>query len=322
MYMELQLSYLLWLQNIRTITNNLLTPFFLSITTFGEHLILIITCAITYWCINKKLGTLLFLNCTISLMFNQLLKSIACIYRPWMLEPAIKPIAEALPYAGGYSFPSGHSALAVSCWGTIGLWNKDNKRLLIILILLCLSVAFSRNYLGVHTPQDVIIGLLSSLCILFILNYIFNQYIKEKHGYLLITASITLISLIIAVYCYLKSYPVDFDQAGQILISPDKSKWSGITKLGLVLGSCWGIYLENRFIKFDIKSYTSREKILKGIYGTLSLILILLTKPLWKQYCSPQTTEICLTLLISFYITFIYPYFYEKHLEKQKNTPA
>lgn len=316
MFLELQLKYLLWLQNLRIATNDILTPLFLYITSFGEYFIIITASSIIYWCINKKLGTLIILNSSAALIFNHLLKNTACIYRPWMLDNKITPVPQALPLAGGYSFPSGHSTLAVSCWGCIGFWYRNLKKILIPSIILFLSIAFSRNYLGVHTLQDVIIGLLTATVILIVFHKLLNWCEKEKNRDLILTLIISIIGILITAYTYFKEYPIDYDTLGNILISPEKSKWSGFSKLGLVLGSFWGWYLEQRFVKFHIDKEKITTKIIRALIGMTLLILLISTKSLWKEYLNQGWNGLLLSLSVSLYITFIYPLLYYKVIKK------
>ena len=78
---------------------------------------------------------------------------------------------KVIPYlfhgAGWYSYPSGHSTIAPIVFGLAAvLWSAPwkSKRLrhafMVAASLLALTIAFSRVYIGVHYPSDVIGGLL------------------------------------------------------------------------------------------------------------------------------------------------------------------
>ena len=104
------------------------------------------------------------------MVINPLIKLTACVYRPWIRDSRIIPAGDAIRTATGYSFPSGHTTTVGPLAGgmAVNLWEDKRSRAfsIVFLIYLCLT-AFSRNYLGVHTPQDVCVGLIISSLVLF-----------------------------------------------------------------------------------------------------------------------------------------------------------
>ena len=75
-----------------------------------------------------------------------------------------RPVVLQLTHAGGYSFPSGHTAAAAACWAAIALvvarkWPRSGRRMAAVVVLvITLVVASSRVLLGVHWLSDVIAG--------------------------------------------------------------------------------------------------------------------------------------------------------------------
>ena len=51
-----------------------------------------------------------------------------------------------------------------------------DKKYGIIAIILASLIAFSRLYVGVHYPTDVLVGILSGTCIAFFVIYMFKRY--------------------------------------------------------------------------------------------------------------------------------------------------
>lgn len=72
---------------------------------------------------------------------------------------------------GGDSFPSGHAALTMALATTVYL---RHKKLGVLLYAFALMVAFSRLYVGVHYPLDVLVGMLIGLLVPTVFYRIFN----------------------------------------------------------------------------------------------------------------------------------------------------
>ena len=314
MYLNNQINFLLFLQNFRLATHDFFTPFFSFVTSLGEYLIPFTLCAILYWNINKKLGTLIILSSSVTMMLCTLLKNMVCIYRPWILDQNITPVKSALRLAGGYSFPSGHSALAVSCWGSIALSHLRNKKILWTMVFICLFVAFSRLYLGVHTPQDVIIGLIvGTLCILGVYKMMLFTESNPKSDFLIISI-ISAVSIAILIYTYLKAYPLDYNLNGEILVDPKRNKVEAFPKLGFLLGTLWGYYIERHFINFDPHKGSTKARIIRTIIGILILIIIsVYAAHFWHSFCNHPIANFCNMLTIGLYVTCIYPWCIKKH---------
>ncbi len=104
-------------------------------------------------------------SCLITLLIYKILKSVVQRPRPnemfWL-------VAES-----GYSFPSGHSMNGMFCYGMmiyVLLRNCKDDRIRIaaaaVLAALIPLIAFSRVYVGVHHPTDVMAGLSAGLALL------------------------------------------------------------------------------------------------------------------------------------------------------------
>lgn len=150
--MDIQL--LLWLQNLRT-------PFgdglMLAITCLGEQTALLIAVCALYWCADKHSALYMAFNFMLGACVNQCLKLCFRVERPWIRDARVQPVKAALEAATGYSFPSGHTAAATAFFGSLAHLRRDGTRILCWVAVLL--VGFSRLYLGVHTPQDVLVSL-------------------------------------------------------------------------------------------------------------------------------------------------------------------
>ena len=155
----MDMEYLLLLQNFREGTNNALTPLMMQISEFVIGIVPLLVVAMVYWVFSKKAGAWILLNVSGTYWLNGILKLTACVYRPWIRDSRVIPAEAAFASATGYSFPSGHSTFATAYYGcgAVCCWKQRKTRALsVVMVLLLAATMFSRNYLGVHTPQDVL----------------------------------------------------------------------------------------------------------------------------------------------------------------------
>ena len=174
-----------------------------------------------------------------------------CVYRPWIRDPNIIPPESAKLNATGYSFPSGHSSSASAYLGALAWQNRKQSFAFYGLIALILLVGFSRNYLGVHTPQDVVIGfacgVLSIVLAWSVLKW--EQGGKNRDIGILI-ASVIVIALYLT-YITCKSYPLDYDAEGKLLVDPQKMMLDSWASAGFYLGIVLSWFLEKRTLRFQ-----------------------------------------------------------------------
>lgn len=309
-----QIDYLLCLQNFRETTNHIFDDFFLTITTFGEVTIPVLFICILYWCINKKAGIYILFNYLFGFISNLFLKMSACIYRPWILDCNIQPLDKAIPEATGYSFPSGHTAGATSIWGGTAIYFWKQKWIRYACLSIVFLVMFSRNYVGVHTPQDVLVSFFIGIILLLFSKKLFEWEAKDKNRDLVIANSITILTILLLLYINFKTYPMDFID-GKLLFDPTPAKLKAYGYLGFVLGVFYGWIIEKRFINFSPDYGNLTNKIIRFLIGGGILYIILLCgKSLFTHLFSYIPGIFINHLLIGLYITAIYPYFINKKI--------
>lgn len=141
------------------------------ITEFGDETIFMVLGMTILWCLHKAWGFRFMLIGLTGTALNQLLKAIFLIPRPWILDPEFTIVESARSGATGYSFPSGHTQSAVGCFGTLAVWLR--KRWVTVACVAAIAlVAFSRMYLGVHTPLDVGVSLLTGTATVLLMSFL------------------------------------------------------------------------------------------------------------------------------------------------------
>lgn len=146
-----------------------LDVFMPAVTVLGNSGIFWIILAVLFLCIPKyrKMGLGMGAALLLGLVFcNLILKPLCARIRPYdlmELNGSVIDLLIAAPH--DFSFPSGHTAASFEAATVMFLHNK--KLGVPALILACL-IAFSRLYLYVHYPTDVIFGLILGVALGFL----------------------------------------------------------------------------------------------------------------------------------------------------------
>jgi len=308
-----QIDFLLFLQNLRVSHFSMFDNFFLSVTIIGEFWLPLTICAIVYWCIDFKSGIYLFSLSSFNVYFAHLIKMIACVYRPWVLSDKIKPVQKAIALAAGYSFPSGHSSQASAILGGLAFLLRKKVLISILLILYVLLVGFSRMWLGVHTPQDVVVGFLIGFSLVFVTNFIINWAEKNKDRYLYLFSAVNLLIILALIYiCYFNTYPSDFVN-GELLVNTRHSIQTVVFCYGNISGLLSGLFLCRRFFPFNPKDVSIKRRLIRGIIGA-TIIIISFKFGVINLFCKECDFKIVyfFSFLEGFFVTAIYPLIFSK----------
>jgi len=124
-------------------------------------------------------------------------KHLIVSYRPlFFLSPdSFRLISAPFRY---YSFPSGHAMTVAAFGGTLCLFYR-NKLVWAVILLIALSICFSRIAMGIHWPTDVLVGIIGGWVIAW-LTYLLSQVVSFGSrpifqvllGVLMLGAAITL----------------------------------------------------------------------------------------------------------------------------------
>ena len=254
------MGFLYLLESIRF---PLLTELMLLITRLGEETAFLVAALIMFRCVDKNRGYYLMGVGFCGTIFNQFLKLLCKVPRPWVLDPSFNAVEEAIPAATGYSFPSGHSQSSVGVFGGLALTTKK-KVLRWIFIAIAVLVPFSRMYLGVHTPQDVLVGSLSALALVFLFRFLNDgKYLRPM---LFGMAALSVLYLIFA--------QVIIEPANMDAYNYSHGVQNAYTLMGAVFGMLVVYLVDEKWVHFEVKAIWWAQ-ILKLLGG---LVLVLTVK--------------------------------------------
>ena len=126
--------------------------FFRSFTFLGQPQFYVLMLPLLLWCADVRLGVRVGIFLLLSSQLNSVLKDLFHQPRPSDFDPSLQ-----LAWFEGYGLPSGHAQFVVVFWGAIAAWVR-RPWLWALMGLLAALVGFSRVYLGVHFPQDIVAG--------------------------------------------------------------------------------------------------------------------------------------------------------------------
>ena len=278
--MEFDIQYLLMLQDLRNATGGIFDELFNALSKIAVDIMVFLPYLIL-WGYDKDWGYRFVATDWAAELLNGLIKLTVCAYRPWIRSSLIEPAGDSKVAATGYSFPSGHTTKATAMYGTVAIWQYKKKRWLAILCLVILILtAFSRNFLGVHTPQDVAVGLISTVILVILIGWIGNKL----RGNTVLQDRMTIVGIIFVIiamiYILVKPYPMDYVD-GVLLVDPVKMMKDTFSGCGGFLGLLVGAYIDRHYTHYEIPKGATNLPLLTGI--GLGIIFS------WKQYLQGAT---------------------------------
>lgn len=255
------MDFLYFLEGLR---NPFLDALMSALTHLGGETVFLIAALVVFWCVDKKQGYYLLGVGFLGTLVNQFLKITCRIPRPWVRDPDFTIVEAAREEATGYSFPSGHSTSSVGTFGVIAVCAKK-QWVRAVSIALCVLIPFTRLYLGVHTPADVIVG--SGISLVFI-TLLRSVALREDGRYLPhMFAGMTVLAAAFVAYMELYPFPADVDPDN--LHSALKNSY---TLLGALLGMVVA-YTVDRRRDFPVEGvwYAQVIKVVVGLVLALAV---------------------------------------------------
>ncbi len=270
------MAFLRFLESIRTGFGDFL---FSTVTHIGEETFFLVFAILFFWCISKREGYFILMTGMIGNVINQFLKVVCRVPRPWLIDTDFKPVSSAIEEATGYSFPSGHTQNVAGTFGAIGSFSKK-RRVKIVSVVVIVLVAFSRMYLGVHTPMDVAVSLVIAGLLVLLLHGVFKN--DERFDKLM--DYVVLASVILAAAFTIFVFTVDPDtykQTASDYLNLLNARKNAATFLGCLAGLALAYPLDKYLIKFETEAkwYSQVIKLVLGL-GVVLVIKSLLKDPL------------------------------------------
>ena len=219
-----------------------------AVTQLGGEVIFIVAAVVVFWCVSKWEGYYLMTIAFCGTVLNQFLKLICRVPRPWVRDPNFTIVESARAEATGYSFPSGHTQNAIGLFGGMARWG-GRRWVRLGLTALALVIAFSRMYLGVHTPADVGVSLVLAAALVLGL-YPLMRRAQEKPRYMgYVLAAMLVVSGAFVVF--VEAYGFSADTDAENLASGIGNEWK---MLGDVAGMTLAWLLDRRYIHFETQA--------------------------------------------------------------------
>jgi undecaprenyl-diphosphatase len=301
-----------FLRLLEKIRNPFFDFIFSLVTKLGEETVFMAVAIIVFWCFSKKDGYYILSVGFIGTILNQLLKLCFRIPRPWVKDPSFTIVESARAEATGYSFPSGHTQSSVGTFGSLAYVFKQ-KWLRICAIVICVLVPFSRMYLGVHTPLDVIVSICVAVALIFLVKPIFDKGEENPKIMYIFFGVMLAIALAFLFFVLFFPFPADIDPHNY-----ESGLKNACTLLGATAGFMIAYPIERKYIKFEVEAkwYVQLIKIAVGL-GLVLAIKILL-KPLLLLFLPPMVERAIRYAVIVLFAALVWPLTF-KHLRKLEN---
>lgn len=270
------------IQALQAIHSPLLDQLFSRITDLGREEFYVLALPLVYWAVSKRYGWWLSAIVLLTNFVNVWVKEALQLPRPYQVDA---PVRVVYPESGtGPGFPSGHAQVSAAFWGTIARWS-GTRRVWALAVVLVFLISYSRLYLGVHWPLDVIGGLA-----LGILAVAAGAYVQRwAAGKTWATSTRLALSLL----------PL-------ALLALDRSP-EAYKMIGYLVGASLGVVLESERVRFYERQALARQVIKLAIGYAIFFGLRIVTKPIFPEAIAPQIVRYA---ILGLWMTFLAPWLF------------
>lgn len=173
---EMEISILDWIQSMRTPIGDAVIPIITKLGNVGIIWILLSVVLLINPKTRKSGAIVAAALCVEFVLCNGILKNLFRRIRPCDVNTAIQLLIKR---PKDFSFPSGHTAVSFAAVAAL-MFAGEKKKLWLPALVLAVFIAFSRLYLYVHYPTDILGGIVVGIFAGYAGNWIVNQLWKRK----------------------------------------------------------------------------------------------------------------------------------------------
>jgi membrane-associated phospholipid phosphatase len=260
-----------------------LAPVMKLFTFLGNEMFYLMIAPAILWCIDSTLGMRLGLFLMINGTINAVLKIALHDPRPYWFSNKVTAAAST---ENSFGAPSGHAQNAVVVWGTLA-YRIKTRWAWIIAGFIIFMIGISRIFLAMHFPQDVLLGWLFGILVLWlmvrlekpVLNW-FKKYSPPAQVVFVFLFSMAMILLVLLSKLTLGSWTLPATWVNNALISfPNEPPITPLsinnilaapaTFFGLAAGWIW-ITLQGGFTVQDVWW----KLLLRYFFGLLGVVIL------------------------------------------------
>lgn len=175
----MEMGILDWIQSIRTPIGDAVIPLITKLGNGGMIWILLSVILLLIPKTRKSGAILAAALCVDGILCNGILKNLFGRIRPCDVNTSV---ALLIPRPADFSFPSGHTAASFAAVTALYLGGRRVKERYLSALVLAVLISFSRLYLYVHYPSDILGGIFVGIFAGYAGYWMVNRVLRRKEN--------------------------------------------------------------------------------------------------------------------------------------------